>query len=181
MLGRTIVCVATSTHKLRAPLPQSRLQALKGNRFVGVCRRGKYLILELDSQKAVLVHLGMTGQLVFRLAGDKHDHVVFEFDAGSPLVFNDPRRFGMVLVFDSGDLATCPYLANLGVDLCHWHLISSICGSIVGLGNARLKTSSWIKGLLSASVIFMPTKPCLALAFALLGRRADSAQSVSEN
>jgi len=114
--GRTIVGVATSTHNLRASLPQSRLQALKGSRFIGVRRRGKYLLLELDSQQAVLVHLGMTGQLVFRLGGDKHDHVIFELDAGLPLVFNDQRRFGMVLVFNNGDLATCPYLTRTGVE-----------------------------------------------------------------
>ncbi|MBC8233393.1 bifunctional DNA-formamidopyrimidine glycosylase/DNA-(apurinic or apyrimidinic site) lyase [bacterium] len=116
LIGRTINCVFTTPKNLREPLPQSQLQALQGSCFVRIRRRGKYLILDLDNQEALLVHLGMTGQLVFRTGGDKHDHIVFELDEGLPLVFNDQRRFGRVLVLQTGNLETCSYLAQLGVE-----------------------------------------------------------------
>jgi formamidopyrimidine-DNA glycosylase len=112
--GRRIERVHTSAKRLRQPLPTGRLRRLKGDRFTGARRRAKYLLLDLESGRALLVHLGMTGNLIFRQPGEKHDHVVWELDEGPPLVFSDPRRFGLVLVLDRGEEAGCPDLAELG-------------------------------------------------------------------
>ena len=116
LLGKKIVRVSTSNKRLREPLPKTRLRALKGSRFQAARRRGKYLLLDLDSDQTLLVHLGMTGKLVFRPRGANHDHVVFELDTGPPLIFNDPRRFGLILVLNPDELETCPYLVRLGVE-----------------------------------------------------------------
>jgi formamidopyrimidine-DNA glycosylase len=112
--GRRILAVRTSGKPLRAPLPVARLRRLEGDRFIGARRRAKYLLLDLELGRTLLVHLGMTGNLVFRRAGEKHDHLVFELDEGPPLVFSDPRRFGLVLVLDPGEEADCPHLRELG-------------------------------------------------------------------
>jgi len=114
LLGKRIVSLTTSDKSLREPLPRERLQALCGSRFIAARRRAKYLLLELDPGQTLLVHLGMSGNLLFRLAGGKHDHVCFGLDQGLPLVYTDPRRFGLVTVLTSGELARCPYLAQLG-------------------------------------------------------------------
>ena len=112
--GRRIASVRTSDKDLRAPLPAAQLRRLAGDLFTGARRRAKYLLLDLESGRALLVHLGMTGNLVFRSPGEKHDHVILELDQGPPLVFSDPRRFGLVLVLDPGEEAGCPYLSELG-------------------------------------------------------------------
>ncbi len=114
--GRIIERVTTSDKRLREKLARPRLRALKGERFIAVRRRAKYLLLDLDSGTVVLVHLGMSGNLLLRPAGQKHDHVVFHLDAERPLVFNDPRRFGMVLVLEEGEEQDCRYLNSLGVE-----------------------------------------------------------------
>ena len=116
LVGRRIVRVRVARKKLRQPLPAGRLRALAGQAFTGARRRAKYLLLSLENGQTLLVHLGMTGNLLFRPAGQKHDHVVFELDGDGPLVFSDPRRFGMVLVLDPGDEKGHPYLAHLGVE-----------------------------------------------------------------
>lgn len=116
LLGKKVVRVSTSNKRLRQPLPRTRLRSLKGSRFLSARRRGKYLLLDLDSDRTLLVHLGMTGKLVFRPRGAKHDHVVFELDNGPPLIFNDPRRFGLILVLKPDELETSPYLTRLGVE-----------------------------------------------------------------
>ncbi|MCC7262843.1 MAG: bifunctional DNA-formamidopyrimidine glycosylase/DNA-(apurinic or apyrimidinic site) lyase [Candidatus Latescibacteria bacterium] len=114
LVGRRVVAVYTSNKKLRAPVPAARLRRLAGDTFTAARRRAKYLLLDLESGPSLLVHLGMTGNLVFRAPGEKHDHVVFELDEGLPLVFSDPRRFGLVLVLGPGEEAACPYLSDLG-------------------------------------------------------------------
>jgi len=114
LVGRRITRVTTSNKPLRQPLPRARLRALKGDRFVAARRRAKFLLLDLESTRTVLVHLGMTGNLLFRPGGHKHDHVVFTLDEGPPLVYADSRRFGMVLVLTPDELATCSHLTRLG-------------------------------------------------------------------
>jgi len=116
LVGKQIVGVTTSDKRLREPLPRKRLRHLAGSRFVAARRRAKFLLLDLDSGPTLLVHLGMSGNLLFRPGGEKHDHAIFELDDGPPLVYSDPRRFGMVLILTPDELETNPYLNRLGVE-----------------------------------------------------------------
>ena len=114
LLHQPITRVRTSDKRLREPLPRTALRALVGDRFTAARRRAKFLLLDLQSGRTLLVHLGMSGNMLFRTADEKHDHVTFELDDGSTLVYNDPRRFGIVLVLAEGEEATCRYLQHLG-------------------------------------------------------------------
>ncbi|MYF91728.1 MAG: bifunctional DNA-formamidopyrimidine glycosylase/DNA-(apurinic or apyrimidinic site) lyase, partial [Gemmatimonadetes bacterium] len=114
LLGRPITRVRVSTKRLREPLPRAALRALVGDCFVAARRRAKFLLLDLQSGRTLLVHLGMSGNLLLRTWGTKHDHVGFEFADRGAVVFNDPRRFGLVLMLDGGEEYTCRYLQNLG-------------------------------------------------------------------
>jgi formamidopyrimidine-DNA glycosylase len=78
--------------------------ALAGRRVTGVRRRGKYLLLDL-SEGVLLLHLGMSGSVVFRrvLPGPSvHDHFDLVTTHGT-LRLNDPRRFGAVVYAPSED------------------------------------------------------------------------------
>ncbi len=81
-----------------------------------VRRRGKYLIVDLDDDRELIVHLGMTGQLSVQTAPDHDDYVRawWELDDGSTLVFRDVRRFGRIRVVDAGDYASIATLHQLG-------------------------------------------------------------------
>lgn len=91
---------------------------LAGRSVIGVRRRGKYLLLDLDAG-LLLIHLGMSGSMSF---GDelappgKHDHFEMVTSQGI-LRLNDPRRFGAVVYADSEDdpVAT-KLLGRLGVE-----------------------------------------------------------------
>ena len=113
LLGARITGVWTSRKRLREPLPRARLASLVGDRFTRATRRAKYLLLDLDSKRTLLVHLGMSGNLLFRDNQVLHDHVVFSLDRFK-LVFSDPRRFGMVLVLEPDELEHCRYLQRIG-------------------------------------------------------------------
>ncbi len=86
---------------LAAPDPASLNARLAGCAVVDVGRRGKYLLIGLDSGETLIVHLRMTGRLAVlrqddpRLADD-HVRARFALADGDQLVFTDARKFGRI-------------------------------------------------------------------------------------
>ncbi len=111
---------------LRRPFPRRFVQRLTGQTVTALARRAKYLVGSLSSGETLLMHLGMSGSFrVIRerprtraaraLVGlDAHDHVVFHLSSGRAVVFNDPRRFGMMELVAAGKMSHHPVLSALG-------------------------------------------------------------------
>jgi formamidopyrimidine-DNA glycosylase len=77
--------------------PRAFSRALVGCAVAAVRRRGKYIILELDGGRCLVIHLRMTGQFRIDPADTplgKHDHVVLGLDDGRAMVYTDTRKFG---------------------------------------------------------------------------------------
>ena len=91
---------------------------LAGRRVLAVRRRGKYLLIDLD-QGLLLVHLGMSGSLVFAThlaAPGVHDHFEMVTSQGT-LRLNDPRRFGAVVFAQAQDsVQASKLLGRLGME-----------------------------------------------------------------
>jgi formamidopyrimidine-DNA glycosylase len=91
--GRSVRRHQSAKH-FRAPL--------EGRTIKGVSRLGKYLLLILDSGDTLVVHLGMSGQLLraksIKEPKPKHTHVVITFTQGGELRYVDPRTFGEMFV-----------------------------------------------------------------------------------
>jgi formamidopyrimidine-DNA glycosylase len=80
-----------------------------------VGRRGKYLLLGLDDERELIVHLGMTGQLRMRPGElDPYVRAWWTLDDGRVLELRDVRRFGRIGVVPVGEYATLPTLAAQG-------------------------------------------------------------------
>jgi formamidopyrimidine-DNA glycosylase len=140
---------------------------LVGERVAEVGRRGKYLIIRFDSDRALLVHLRMTGSLRHArrgaLADDPHTRAVLRLDNGSDVAYRDVRRFGTWELFEPSELA--PYLrARLGPEplgsLSAAQLGERLEGrraplksalldqrTIAGLGNIYVDEALWHSGL----------------------------------
>lgn len=78
--------------------PLSRMSALskiKNKKITDIARRGKYILIKLEDI-TLIVHLRMTGKFSSdkEVLGDKHTHLVFLFEDGDFLVYNDIRKFG---------------------------------------------------------------------------------------
>jgi formamidopyrimidine-DNA glycosylase len=125
LAGRRIVHAETRRPDLRWPLPPRMADRLTGARVDRLGRRSKYLLADLDGGETLIVHLGMSGRLLFSgapLGGfhlplatpEKHDHVVLDVEDGARVTFNDARRFGMMDLWPSADLAAHRLLAGLG-------------------------------------------------------------------
>jgi len=95
---------------------------LEGRKIMGIDRRGKYLLVKLEGGDILVVHLGMSGQLL-RSKGaakekpDKHTHVIITFTQAGRLRFVDPRTFGELFVTTPDELpGEVPELNHLGFD-----------------------------------------------------------------
>ncbi len=98
--------------------PDEFVRRVRGHRLTGTGRRGKYLVLHLDSGDAVVAHMGMSGQLLQTGPGDemaKHTHVRMAFEHGPDLRFVDPRTFGQMWVTTPVG-GVVPEVAHLGFD-----------------------------------------------------------------
>jgi formamidopyrimidine-DNA glycosylase len=116
--GRTVTEIQVREARLRVPVDEENLHELiAGRRVSDLSRRAKYLIIHFDSGSDLIIHLGMSGQLLVVPAGlpfDKHDHVIMSLDDGLELRFRDPRRFGMVVALGESQLNDYAPLKQLG-------------------------------------------------------------------
>lgn len=105
MEGALIARADVNRPDLRWPFPDNMADRLTGKRVLGLRRRSKYILADLDSGETLLIHLGMSGRMLIsgHTIGDfhhdhpapaKHDHVVLHMDSGARITFNDARRFG---------------------------------------------------------------------------------------
>ena len=116
LTGVVIRSVTVTERRLRRRVADDFESRLRGRRILGIVRRGKYLVFELEGDDRLLVHLGMSGSLELRRGstpGEAHDHVRLRLDGGRALVFNDPRRFGLMRVAHRTDLGE---LEHVGPD-----------------------------------------------------------------
>jgi len=136
MLGRRFVTVLQRRSDLRFPFPENFVSRVEEQRVIGVRRRAKYLLIDLESSETLIIHLGMSGRMTVtpwkggpmatarfhqQVPGDAlsddletHDHVVFDLDDGTRIVFNDHRRFGLMDLASTDDLDTYKFFAKMG-------------------------------------------------------------------
>jgi formamidopyrimidine-DNA glycosylase len=90
---------------------------LRGAVVERVARAGKYLIWDLSEDRHLLIHLRMTGALLFDPIGEPvHTRVRFELDGGNRLVYVDPRRFGTGHLLFGADARNAYLAERLGVE-----------------------------------------------------------------
>ena len=117
MSGRRILQAELRRPDLRRPFPPALAKRLDGARIGALGRRGKYILIELDSDGVLLLHLGMSGRVTAGTAAlpdAPHDHVVLRLDDGTVIRFNDARRFGLLDYIKRGEETQHPLLAGLG-------------------------------------------------------------------
>ncbi len=132
MEGATFDKVETRRGDLRVPFPPRFAARLAGRNVSALSRRGKFLLADLDDDTVLVMHLGMSGSFRIeaedgggRIAGGyyhprsklrAHDHVVFHMSNGARIVFNDPRRFGLMDRVPRASLGECKGLKGLGIE-----------------------------------------------------------------
>ncbi len=119
LVGKRVAQVSLSGYPLRKPISGGFAQTLQGRTIRRVLRRGKYLILELEPRASWIMHLGMSGRILYHgrpEAGSKHTHAKIRFSDSTELEYRDPRRFGLLAAYDGLRLNQIPEIRSLGKD-----------------------------------------------------------------
>jgi formamidopyrimidine-DNA glycosylase len=157
MTGARIDRVLVRRPDLRYAFGDDFVARLEGQTVLAVTRRAKYLVAELSSGDALVMHLGMSGwfrvlrQGKAKAAGrfyyernrlEAHDHVVFEMSSGAAVVFNDPRRFGFMKVMTAQGRADDRALSGLGPEpLDRNFTAAALAQALKGKKTASLKAA----------------------------------------
>ncbi len=154
MEGAAIARADVRRAGLRWPFPDHMADRLTGACVQRLGRRSKYLLLDLNTDETLIVHLGMSGRMLIsghklgkfhheHPAPEKHDHVVFDMDNGARVTFNDPRRFGAMDLCATKDLADHKLIRVLGPeplgnDFNEAYLVDRLAGKGTAIKTALL-------------------------------------------
>ena len=132
LLPGSVVADASFDNPKSFPNAPSDVQSfLIGASVVSVSRRAKVLLIELSTKYSLVIHLKMTGQLVYRsekeqfgaghpnksLVGalpDKSTRVTVTFQDGSALYFNDQRKFGWMRLMPTAEVVNLDFFKKVG-------------------------------------------------------------------
>jgi formamidopyrimidine-DNA glycosylase len=128
MTGARFERVVLNRQDLRRPFPSGFARRLRRQTVRALTRRGKYLLAELSSNDTLVMHLGMSGWFRVEPAQrprtrradpdadleNRHDHVIFVMSSGTKVIFNDPRRFGVMDLVPSANLPGHASVGRLG-------------------------------------------------------------------
>lgn len=92
---------------------------LTGQTISHMTRRGKFLVIQLNSNDRIILHLRMTGCLLLTPADcpeEKHTHITFGLNNGKELRFSDTRRFGRFWLIKNGEADTYSGIEKLGAE-----------------------------------------------------------------
>lgn len=93
-------------------------EALIGNEFIDIKRKGKWLIFELHDI-CLLSHLRMEGKYFIKNSNDevvKHEHIIIRFNDGTDLRYHDTRKFGVMKIVNKKDLDNTPEIKKQGIE-----------------------------------------------------------------
>lgn len=134
MEGATVRRLEQRRADLRFPFPDSFADRIEGRRIASLQRRAKYLLIGFENGSVLISHLGMSGSYYVdrddrkdrpgqfhhdRSKDEKHDHVVFHLNGPNGqarVIYNDPRRFGFMVLAGDGELEGHPLIRDLGVE-----------------------------------------------------------------
>lgn len=161
MEGASIERVELNRPDLRFPFPERLAERLQGRQIVSLGRRAKYLLIELDDGLSIISHLGMSGSYRIELEGKAaeltdadakltaHDHMILHLTRplnggelqSARIIYNDPRRFGFILLAEAGELNSHPSLKTLGVEPTGNSLSGELLGQMFSGKKTPLKTA----------------------------------------
>ena len=174
--GRTLLRAEVRLKKqVRGMAAAAFEKALAGRRFLGLRRRAKFLLFDLDGGKTLLGHLGMSGQISYwdhrkkddgrfvvspltglqrspsQHAPDRHTHVLLHLDHGDRVQYRDIRQFGYLRLLDTEAVERLPSIQRLGIEPLGprftWSAFKAAMGTRRGMLKALLLNQAAVVGL----------------------------------
>ncbi len=119
ILNQKIFNVKVHTTNLRFKIPNNINNILRNSKISNLRRIAKYIIIDIDKEYSLVIHLGMSGRLKTISSNykrRKHDHFIIYFNSKKKLIYNDPRKFGFIDIVKTKDMQELKYIMSLGID-----------------------------------------------------------------
>lgn len=119
IIGLKITEVVINYPKMISPSPDIFKTKLANAKFISINRIGKFLIFNLDNNYSFISHLRMEGKYFYCLKDypiNKHMHVIFKLDNNHILIYQDVRKFGVMILKETKDVYNTPPLSNVGAE-----------------------------------------------------------------
>jgi formamidopyrimidine-DNA glycosylase len=126
--GKKIALFWSGWPKKVMPSVKEFEQGILGASIMGTKRYGKHIVIELDNEYAIVVHLKMTGHFLYKTPNTKNDpiftedkvngyiHHIFTFSDKTTLEFSDMRKFGWLALIKKDEVEGLPTIQGLGID-----------------------------------------------------------------
>ncbi|HUW23237.1 MAG TPA: bifunctional DNA-formamidopyrimidine glycosylase/DNA-(apurinic or apyrimidinic site) lyase [bacterium] len=137
ILEKKVNRVEINTDRMvKKPSPKRFKEEVEGRNFKQVIRRGKYLILVLSSGKEIVIHLRMTGQLIYGKR-DTKNRVSFLLSNGKYLNLNDSRHLGEIRLVENWKRV--PSIAKMGMEPLEGSFTLKVFGEMLNKRKAKIK------------------------------------------
>ena len=126
----TIKNIDVTNKFLRYKIDEKMMKKMTKSKVISVLRRSKYILINLNNDYTIMVHLGMTGKIIitdinkknfktsfyYELSNNKiaHNHLIIKFSKNILLTYNDVRKFGFIKILKTKNLQSSPHLNKLG-------------------------------------------------------------------
>ena len=128
--GLKIKKVSIFNRNLRYKISKNFSKTIKNHKIISIERKSKFLLIGLDNNKTILIHLGMTGKIfiinnylkkIFKTSfyyenelSSKHNHLIIDLNKSTKLIYNDVRKFGFIKLISTSRIAQNKHLKLLG-------------------------------------------------------------------
>ncbi len=114
-----ITKVTLNRSDLRIPFTPTLKDDVENQTIHSIKRRAKYILIHFSNNKILAIHLGMSGSMLILKPNELyearvHDHVIFDMKDGARIIYNDPRRFGMIFTLNNDEMTSHKAFAHLG-------------------------------------------------------------------
>ena len=146
LVGKAFSGFWTDWERRVLPSFEALVRGIRGATVLGTRRRGKHIVIDLDNQHSLVIHLKMTGHLLYKtevnrksqaFTEDRYNgyiHHIFSLIDGSTVEFSDLRKFGWVMIVRTSEVGRLPSIASLGIDALSPKLTPAI---LAGLAQKR--------------------------------------------
>ena len=119
LVDRTFHSIEVFTNKLRYKIPHNLAESIKNQRVTNISRIAKYIIVGLDNDYSLLIHLGMTGNFLINAQkmghnDNKHVRLRFKMSDQSEIDYVDIRKFGFFKLINPQKVEIKKLKAELG-------------------------------------------------------------------
>ncbi|MFA5829145.1 MAG: DNA-formamidopyrimidine glycosylase [Candidatus Gracilibacteria bacterium] len=118
LIGKKFASLNVKVDSIFLPSAKDVTAKIKNLKILDIQRRGKFIVLVLDKKMRLVIHLRMTGRLLWNMSDGREKFIcgVFSFTDGTSLIYSDVRKFGKIWLYNEKDYEQATGIKRLGIE-----------------------------------------------------------------